>query len=115
MSNRWTLILTLVCSVGLAAPIAAARAQEAAPIEIVLQNDVFSPADAKVPANVGFVLKLVNKEKAAVEFEAKDLKIEKVVVPGGEALLRVRPLKPGRYLLVNEYKEASVKTFLVAE
>jgi hypothetical protein len=61
------------------------------------------------------MLKVVNNEKSGVEIEAKDLKIEKVAAAGTEIVVRVKALKPGKYVLVNEYKEDSVKAYIVAE
>ena len=91
------------------------QAEEQPTFVLTLEKDVFTPENLKVPAGKAFVLKVFNKEKVAVEIEAKDLKIEKVVGAGGEVIARVKPLKPGRYLLVNEYKEETVKTYIVAE
>jgi len=107
----------LALSVGVfALPFAApARADEAATFVLTLENDAFTPADLKIPAGRPFVLKVVNNEKIGVEIEAKDFKIEKNVGAGGEVLAHVKAQKPGRYLLVNEYKEDSVKTFVVVE
>jgi cupredoxin-like protein len=68
-----------------------------------------------VPAGAAFMLKVVNNEKSGVEIEAKDLKIEKVAAAGTEIIARVKPIKPGKYLLVNEYKEDTVKAYIVAE
>jgi hypothetical protein len=98
-----------------ASTVAPLRAEDEPTIEISLQNDAFTPAEFKVPANRPFVLKVVNLEKSAVEIEATELKIEKVVAPGAAMIARVKPQKPGRYLLVNEYKEDLVKAFAVAE
>ena len=95
--------------------VAPVPADEQPSFVLTLEKDVFSPDNLKVPAGRAFVLKVMNKEKVAVEIEAKDLKIEKVVGAGGEIIARVKPLKPGRYLLVNEYKEETVKTYIVAE
>ena len=102
---------------GLAAPpsTSPARADEVVTYVLTLENDAFTPADLKIPAGKPFVLKVVNKEKAGVEIEAKDLKIEKVVAAGGEVIAHVKAQKPGRYLLVNEYKEDAVKTDVVVE
>ena len=91
------------------------HAEDLPVFELTLQNDAFVPADLKVPAGKPFILKVLNKEKSAVEIEAKDLKIEKVIASGGDIIARVKSLKPGRYLLVNEYKEDTVKTYIVAE
>ncbi len=84
-------------------------------IEITLQNDTFAPAEIKVPAGKALVLQFTNKETAPAEIEAKDLKIEKVVPAGGSIVARVRALKPGRYLVVNEYREDVAKGYVVAE
>jgi hypothetical protein len=92
----------------------AARGEDATFV-MTLQNDSFTPAELKVPAGKPFVLKVINKEKAGVEIEAKDLKIEKVVAGNSEMIARVRAQKPGRYLLVNEYKEELVKAYIVVE
>ena len=94
---------------------APARAETVAPIEVTLQADVFSPAEVKAPANTPFVLKFINKDAAAAEIEAKDLKVEKVVAGKSEIIVRVPAMKPGRYLFVNEYKEDAVKGFVVVE
>ena len=107
-------VLALPVFLGLGSLIMPAAAQEAT-FTLTLEGDQFSPADLKIPAGKAFVLKVINKEKAAVEIEAKDLKIEKVVAVGGEIVARVKAMAPGRYLLVNEYKEDTVKTFIIVE
>ena len=106
------LVFAAIAALTLSTPL---RAQDTPAFTLTLENDVFSPADLKVPANKAFVLKVINKEKIAAEIEAKDLKIEKVAAAGTEIIANVKPLAPGRYLLVNEYKEDSVKTYIVAE
>lgn len=117
-SKRTTLALFLALVGNLAGPpllSGPALGEEQPTFTLTLEKDVFSPDGLKVPAGKAFVLKVLNKEKVAVEIEAKDLKIEKVVGAGGEVTARVKALKPGRYLLVNEYKEDTVKTYIVAE
>jgi hypothetical protein len=104
----WAGSFVVVCHSGV-------RAEDLPTFELVLENNVFTPADLRVPANTAFRLKVLNKEKAGAEIESKDLKIEKVVAAGGEILARVRPMKPGRYLLVNEYREDIAKAFVVVE
>lgn len=91
----------------------AARAEE--PITITLQNDQFTPAEVKIKANTDVTIKFVNADAAAAEIEAKDLKIEKVVAGNSEVTVSVGPQEPGRYLFVNEYKEDTVKGFIVVE
>ena len=93
---------------------ASVRAQTA-PIEVTLQADAFTPAEVKAPSNTPFVLKFINKDAAAAEIESKDLKVEKVVAGKSEIIVRVPAMQPGRYLFVNEYKEDTVKGFVVVE
>ena len=93
----------------------AAQAQEVETYAVGLQGDVFSPADLKIPANKPFILKIANQEAAAVEFEAKGMGIEKIAPAGAEIIVHVRPLKPGHYKLVNEYREDIAKIELVVE
>jgi hypothetical protein len=90
------------------------RAEEPS-IDVVLQGDQFTPSEIKVPAGQTTVLRFTNKEAKAAEIEAKDLKIEKVVPAGGSITARVKPLKPGRYLVVNEYREDIAKAYVVVE
>ena len=92
-----------------------ARADDPATYTLTLKGDAFTPDALKVAAGKAFVLKLINGEASGVEIEAKDLKIEKIVPAGGEVVAHVKALAPGKYLLVNEYKEETVKTFVVAE
>ena len=91
----------------------AANATDASTIEVTLQNSAFSPTEVKVAANTAVILKFINKDAAAAEIEAKDLNIEKVVVGNSEIIVRVRPLKPGKYLFVNEYKEDVTKGYVI--
>ncbi len=109
-----------ILSLGLMAGVAAASAgrslaQEPNLYTLVLQADAFTPADLKIPAGKPFTLRVVNKDAIGVEIEAKDMKIEKVVAAGSEMLAHVKALTPGKYLVVNEYKEDSVKTFIEVE
>jgi hypothetical protein len=108
----------LVLATSVLAPgwlVAGAHAEDGATFTVILENDAFSPTEIKVPAGVAFMLKVVNNEKSGVEIEAKDLKIEKVAAAGTEIIARVKALKSGKYLLVNEYKEDTVKAYIVVE
>jgi hypothetical protein len=110
--SRPAAAVTFVATLAMIGPI---KAAESPSFTLTLQGDVFSPTDLKVPAGKAFTLKVTNNEKAPVEIEAKDLKIEKAGAPGSEIVAHVKPLKPGRYLLVNEYREDVAKAFVVAE
>ena len=92
-----------------------ARAEDLVTVVVMLKNDIFTPAEVKVAAGRPFTLKVINQDPIAAEIEAKDLKIEKVMAGNSEITVTVRALEPGRYLFVNEYKEDTVKGFVVAQ
>ena len=91
------------------------QAADTTPIIVTLKADIFTPAEVKLPANQPFVIKFINQDPAAAEIEARDLKIEKVVAGNSEIVVNVKPQPAGRYLFVNEYKEDTVKGFIVVE
>lgn len=91
-----------------------AQAVEAASFEIVAREGKLAPETLEVPAGVRLKLTLRNEGKAAVEFESKELRLEKVLGPNASAVVTVQALKPGRYKLVDEFNEASSKMLIVA-
>lgn len=90
-------------------------AEDAIQFEIILTDKGFEPNEVKAPANRPLVITVKNTTKAAAEFESKSLKIEKVVAANGQGIFRVKPLAAGKYLFVNEYKEDTVKGYLIVE
>jgi hypothetical protein len=96
-------------------PGALARADEALSVKMTLENNTFTPSEVRVPANTPFVLKVLNGEREAAEIESADMKFEKVAPALTTVILRVRPLKPGRYLMYNEYRQDVARATIVAE
>lgn len=84
-----------------------------AKIEIVVKDKKFEPAEVKVPANARIVIQVKNQDPVAMEFESKSLKVEKVVAPNSEGLVRVGPLKPGRYDFFDDFNEMNRGTLIV--
>ena len=82
---------------------------------IVAKDGGFEPATLEVPAGQRFKLEVRNESAAAIEFESKDLKQEKVIRAKGSATLSIAPLKAGTYRFVDEYKEATAKGQIVAK
>src|SRR5262245_10280851 len=97
-------------------PLAPGVAAAADPeVALTIENNRFEPEEIKVKAGQPFVLVITNKDKAAEEFESRDLRIEKVI-PGGKTLrLKMPALKPGSYGFVGEYHEKTAKGRIVAE
>ncbi len=72
-------------------------------VEIVVKDKKFEPAEAKAPANARIVIRVMNKDAVAMEFESKSLKVEKVIPPNSEGMVRVGPLKPGKYDFFDDF------------
>lgn len=105
---------TFVQSAFLLLGLGSAMAQgQYANIEIVVKDRKFEPAEVKVPANARIVIQLKNQDATAMEFESKSLKVEKVVAPNSEGLVRVGPLKPGRYDFFDDFNEKNRGTLIV--
>jgi hypothetical protein len=88
-----------------------------APAELALtiEQNRFAPEEIKVKAGMPFVLVITNKDKAAEEFESKELRIEKVIPAGKTVRLKMPALKSGTYPFVGEYHEKTAKGRIVAE
>jgi plastocyanin len=101
MFSRTVLLALAVCALSAAG----AQAQTATEIELSYKDKKFTPAEVTVPANTAFTIKVKNLDAKAMEFESKPLKIEKVIAANSEAIVNVRPQKPGKYKFVDEYNE----------
>ena len=104
----FVILASLVSTVSLAA---------AAPITMTLKNHVFSPATVSVPAGQRVTIQLINQDIATEEFDSHDLKVEKLVTPGGRTTISVGPLPAGAYSFMGEFhpKTAQGKLIVTAE
>ena len=91
---------------------AAARADD---YVLTIKDHRFTPAEIKVPANQRVTLTVVNEDATPEEFDSSALKVEKVVAGKSKGVVRIGPLKPGRYPFIGEYNEATAKGVVVAE
>lgn len=82
-----------------------APARAADPVTLILKDHRFSPDQITVPAGEKFRIEVVNQDDTPEEFESHDLRIEKIVTPGGRITVTAGPLKPGKYRFVGEYHE----------
>jgi Cupredoxin-like domain len=73
------------------------------PVVLTLSSHKFAPAEFTVPANQKFQIRVTNTDDAPAEFESHDLKVEKIVVPGGTITVTAGPLKPGTYQFFDDY------------
>jgi heme/copper-type cytochrome/quinol oxidase subunit 2 len=96
---KWLPSLLMLCAL-LATPGAALAADA---VTLTLKDHHFSPSEVSVPAGERFRIEVENKDATPAEFESSDLRVEKIVVPGGKIMVMVGPLKPGTYKFFDDY------------
>lgn len=96
-------------------PLAPAQAEDALEITITVKNHAFDPAQIEVPAGKPVVLRIKNLDASPMEFESKSLRVEKVLSGNGEAVINLRPQKPGRYEFFDDFHAATTKGVVVVK
>jgi heme/copper-type cytochrome/quinol oxidase subunit 2 len=81
----------------------AAAALAADAVTLTIKDHHFAPSELSVPAGERFRIEVENKDATPAEFESADLRVEKIVVPGGKIAVTVGPLKPGVYKFFDDY------------
>jgi plastocyanin len=89
------------------------RADEPVAIAITIKDRQFEPAEVHAPAGKPIALTVKNLDAIAAEFESETLHVEKVVAPGREAVVRVRPLEPGRYNFFDDFHRTTQGVLVV--
>ena len=82
---------------------------------LTIKDHRFIPTEIKIPANKRVEITVVNEDPTPEEFESKEMKVEKVIPGKSKGVVRVGPLKPGRYPFFGEFHEATAKGTLIAE
>jgi hypothetical protein len=104
-------LLAALCVAG-----AAAHAQDpSAPVQLTLKDHRFTPDEIHLPAAQRMTIEVTNSDATADEFEMRQLAIEKIVPAGSTALVRLRPLGPGRYQFIGEFHEATAHGTIVVD
>jgi heme/copper-type cytochrome/quinol oxidase subunit 2 len=94
---KWlTVLLASICAL-----LPAALAADA--VTLTIKDHRFAPSELSVPAGERFRIEVENKDATPAEFESADLRVEKIVVPGGKIAVMVGPLKPGIYKFFDDY------------
>ena len=102
--------LVLVLLLALAPTLA--RAED---LTLTIKDHKFSPAEIKVPANKRVELAVINEDATPEEFDSGALKVEKVIAGKSKGVVRIGPLKPGRYPFIGEFHESTAKGVVIAE
>lgn len=115
--NLWRLhaaVLALVWALVLATATAGTvAAQQAASVAISVKDHRFQPAEIHAPANTPLTIRVKNLDSAPMEFESVSLRVEKVVAGGGEGVVNVRALAPGRYEFFDDFHQQTRGTLVV--
>ena len=104
--------ILVACALFLSA--VAVRAEEPVKLSIMIRDHQFEPAELSAPAGKPIAITIKNLGSIASEFESGPLHVEKVIPPGGEATVRVRPLEPGRYNFFDDFHHQT-QGFLVVK
>lgn len=79
------------------------QAKAAEPIILQIKNHAFTPKELTLPVNTRIKVEVQNMDDTPAEFESADMKVEKIIVPGGKITVNLGPLKPGTYKFFDEY------------
>jgi len=110
-ASRYIVLLAILSGLAVLAP-GFASADE--PVQLILKDHRFAPADISVPANERFRIEITNQDATPAEFESGDLRAEKIVVPGSKITVMAGPLKPGAYTFVDDYHPDTAKGTVTA-
>lgn len=106
----------VIVAIGLVAILAmGAAAARADDYVLTIKDHRFNPTEIKVPANKRVQIAVINDDPTPEEFESHEMKVEKVIAGKSKGVVRIGPLKPGRYPFFGEFHEATAKGTVVAE
>ncbi len=86
------------------------RAWAAEPVVLTIKDHHFLPDAVTVAAGERFRIEVENQDPTPAEFESTDLRVEKIVVPGGKISVSAGPLKPGSYKFFDDYHPETTGT-----
>jgi len=92
-----------------------ARAEDLTTYSLTLKNHRFTPTEIHVPSGKAFFVSVTNLDDSADEFEMHAPAVEKVIPPGGEGKVRIRPLGPGRFPFMGEFHAETAQGAFVSE
>ena len=110
--TRFAASLSLLLAVVLFSAAGPAQAQQ---LTITIKDHKFAPAELKVPANKRLTVTVVNDDSTPEEFESHEMKVEKIIPGKTKAVVRIGPLKPGRYPFFGEFHEKTAQGAVIAE
>ena len=108
-----TLLLSL--SVCFGADVNADDGDDIATYSIELKDHHFSPAEIHVAAGKPFIVTVTNNDSAPEEFEMLLPPLERVIRPGQQGKMRIKPLAAGRFPFFGENDPDSERGAFISE
>ena len=84
-------------------------------IEIEIRDHLFYPAEITIPAGTKVKLIIINRDKAAEEFESYEMNREKVIPGGSRGVVFIGPLRPGIYPFFGEFFPKTAQGKVIVE
>lgn len=94
---------------------APASAEDLPSYLIVAKDGRFTPAALDVPAGRKIKLLFRNDGPGPEEFESAELRVEKVLAPGGSSFVVIHTLQPGRYRFFGEFHPNTAECWITAK
>lgn len=84
-------------------------------IQLIIQDHKFQPTEITVPAQRKVKLLVTNKDATPEEFESYELSREKIIPGGGQGVIFIGPLPPGRYPFFGEFHKDTANGVIVVK
>jgi len=108
-------LLATACWLSLVSTLSAPALADDAPVELLIRNHRFEPAELRIPANVKVKVLVKNLDPTPEEFESYELKREKIIPGGASVPLFIGPLAPGSYPFFGEFNQATAQGRVIVE
>ena len=82
---------------------------------VTAKDGRLSPAEIEVPSGQRIKLVVKNEGPGPIEFENLDLRIEKVLAPGGTSFVVTPKLRPGKHEFFDEFHAETGRMWLIAK
>lgn len=112
---KFSILLAATIGISAAMIARAARAEDLATYSITLKNHRFTPNEIHVPAGKPFFVLVTNADDTADEFEMNAPTVEKLIPPGDQGRVRIRPLAPGRFRFFGDFHQDTAQGAFVSE
>ena len=106
---------TLFFNAGLFISLLLPGAAQADEYVLQIKDNQFSPATLTIPADQKVRVIVRNLDPTPAEFESFDLRREKVISGGSEAVVFIGPLKPGNYTFFDEFHADTAKGTIIVK